>query len=283
MSSNDAPCPDQRTRTVLVTGVRGKTGAPLARVLSAAGVSVRGGSTRPGSIDLPDVSPVAFDWDEAAGWASAVAGVEAIYLVRPDRPDAPELVSRFLAEAPDDVKVVLLSERRPEDFGPEGWAPRVERSVTFSGKRWVVLRPGWFAQVFADDRFYRDVARHGGELRFPSGGADVAWIDARDIAEVAAVALLTSRHDGERLELTGPTALSLPRTATVVGRHAAGPVRHVEIDVEEAVADLEGFERELTVITFDRLGRGSFADVTGEVERVTGHPARSLDEALQDG
>lgn len=279
MTTNDM-IPESSVRTVLVTAVRGKTGAPLAHALHAAGVTVRGGSTRPETVDLPGVTPTLLDWDDPSTWSPAVDGVDAIYLVRSDRPDAPEVVRRFLDVVPDDMKVVLLSERRAEDFGPDGWAPRVEEAVTGSGRPWVVLRPGWFAQVFTDERFYRDVAVAGGQLSFASGGADVAWIDARDIADVATAALLTSRHDGELLELTGPEGLSLARTAEILSRHAATPVEHVEISVDEAAADASGFERELLGITFERLGRGSFADVTGEVERVTGRPARTLDEAL---
>ena len=47
------------------------------------------------------------------------------------------------------------------------------------------MRPNWFMQVFTDPRYYRDPIL-AGSLPFSSGGAAVAWIDARDIAAVVA-------------------------------------------------------------------------------------------------
>lgn len=200
--------------------------------------------------------------------------------MRPDRPDAPELVADLLDRLDDGVRVVLLSERLADYPGTDGWAVRVEAAVRDSGLPWAALRPSWFAQVFTDDRFYGSLLRDGGELAFPSDGSEVSWIDADDIAAVAEVALLTGRHDGELLELSGPEALTLPQTAAVLSRYAAAPVTHRDAPVDEAVAGLDGFERDLTVVTFGRVRDGSFAGITGEVARVTGRPARSLSDVL---
>lgn len=68
-------------------------------------------------------------------------------------------------------------------------------------------------QILTDPRFYRDQIVGAGELPFPSGAATVAWIDARDIAAVAAQALFENGHAGRTYRITGPEALSLPRTA----------------------------------------------------------------------
>lgn len=268
---------------VLVTGVRGKTGVPLAELLRArAGVEVLGGSSDPGTVDLDGVRPVRFSWDDPAGWAAATEDVDAVYLVRPDRVDAPELTGQLLEVLPPACRVVLLSERDADQMGPEGWAPRVERVVRGSGRRWTVLRPSWFMQVLVDPRFYLDVLRDTGELPFAAGGADVAWIDARDIAAVAERALLDDDLAGRVLELSGPESLSLPRAAELLTRVVGRPVAHREISVEESAAGAEGFERELTVLTSERVRAGVFAGVTDEVERVTGRPARSLAAFLDD-
>ncbi|MEE3920903.1 hypothetical protein V2I01_30175 [Micromonospora sp. BRA006-A] len=64
---------------VLVTGVRGKTGLPLAESLAARqGVEVLGGSGDPSTVGIDGVHPVAFSWDEPAGWATATDGVDAV-------------------------------------------------------------------------------------------------------------------------------------------------------------------------------------------------------------
>ncbi|MEV4118501.1 hypothetical protein [Micromonospora sp. NPDC049645] len=270
------------TTRVLVTGVRGKTGVPLAELLAArSGVEVRGGSSDPSTVHLDGVRPTAFSWDDPSGWAAA-KDIDAVYVVRPDRADAPELVGALLAEVPAQARVVLLSERDPDHIGPDGWAPRAERAVRDSGRTWTILRPSWFMQVFTDPRFYRDLIVDAGELPFPAEDATVAWIDARDIAAVAERALLDEGHAGQVYELSGPEALSLPRTTELLSAAAGRPVTHRQVTIAEAVAGMSGFERDLSVLTFERVQAGRFAEVTGTVERVIGRPARTLQTFLAD-
>jgi uncharacterized protein YbjT (DUF2867 family) len=171
---------------VFITGVRAKTGAPLAHLLAdEPDVRVRVGSAEPASVDVPGVTPVRFSWDDPTSWASAADGVDAMFVVRPDRPDAPQLISELIAGTPPHANGVLLSELDGGYFWPDDWAPRVERVVLDRGRTWTILRPGWFSPVFADERFMLDDIRSG-RLPFPSAGQRIAWIDARDIAAVAA-------------------------------------------------------------------------------------------------
>ena len=267
---------------VPVTGVRGKTGTPLAQLLTDRGVEVLGGSSDPATVALDGVRPTTFSWDDPSGWPAATAGVDAVFVVSPDRADAPGLLTALMAALPGSAHVVLLSEQAADRVGPDGWSPRRERAVRESGHSWTVLRPSWFMQVLTDPRFYRDAVAVDGDLPFPSAGAAVAWIDARDIAAVAAHALLEPGHDGAVYEITGPEAVSLPRTAELLTRALGHEVTHRDVPVEEVLAGTDGFERELTALTFDRVRAGVFAAVTDTVERVTGRPARSLATFLAD-
>jgi hypothetical protein len=45
---------------------------------------------------------------------------------------------------------------------------------------------------------------------------------------------------------------------------------------------MEGFDRELSATTFERLHAGVYAEVTDTVERVSGRPARTLQAFLAD-
>lgn len=267
---------------VLVTGVRGKTGVPLAGLLAARGVEVLGGSSDPSTVRVDGARPVAFSWDDPDGWPAALDGVDAVYVVRPDRPDAPELVTALLGHLAAPTRVVLLSEQDADSPGPDGWATRTERVVRGSELPCAVLRPSWFMQVLTDERFFRDLLDHGGDLVFPSAGARVAWVDARDIAAVAEQALLGATEPGAVLEITGPEALTLPETAALVSSATGHEVRHRDASIDDAVAGMTGFDRELTVLTYERVRSGSFATVTDTVERVTGRPPRSLADFLAD-
>lgn len=268
-----------RTR-VLVTGVRGTTGTPLARRLTERGLEVRGGSSDPSRVRLPGVVPTRFSWDDPSGWDPALADVDAVFVVRPDRADAPELVGALLARADPSTHVVLLSERAADRTGPEGWAVRTEAVVREGRQPWTVLRPSWFMQVLGDDRFFRrDVV--AGRLPFPGGDARLAWIDAEDIAAVAVEALLGDGQLGEVLELSGPESLSLPETADLLGRSLGRPVVHADLDVDEALEGSDGFQRELDELTFRRVLAGDFAAVTDTVARVTGREAGTLGAFLR--
>ena len=82
---------------ILITGVRGKTGATLAELLAARpDVEVLGGSSDPSTVTTDGVRPVAFSWDEPAGWPAATDGIDAVYVVRPDRRDAPERIAKLV-------------------------------------------------------------------------------------------------------------------------------------------------------------------------------------------
>ena len=72
---------DTATARVLVTGVRGKTGAPLAELLVARpGVEVLGGSSDPEKVTVAGVRPTEFSWDRPDGWPAATDGVDALYV-----------------------------------------------------------------------------------------------------------------------------------------------------------------------------------------------------------
>ena len=54
---------------ILITGVRGKTGAPLAERLSRRDdVDVLGGSSDPSTVTIDGIRPTAFSWDDPSGW-----------------------------------------------------------------------------------------------------------------------------------------------------------------------------------------------------------------------
>ncbi len=267
---------------VLITGVRGKTGVPLAELLAARpDGEVLGGSSDPSTVTIDGVRPTAFSWDDPSGWPAATDGVDAVYVVRPDRPDAPELVGDLAAGTPAHAHVVLLSGQEAGSFAADSWALRTERAVRESGRSWTVLRPTWFMQVLTDARYFRDQIV-AGELPFSSGGARVAWIDTRDIAAVAERALLDEGHAGQIYELSGPEAVTLPYTAQLLSEALGRSVAHVELTIEEAVSGTGGFDRQLFVVTLERLHAGLYAQVSDTVERVIGRPARTLRTFLAD-
>jgi uncharacterized protein YbjT (DUF2867 family) len=263
--------------TVLVTGVRGKTGREVAAQLARRhGVTVRGGSSSPDRIGPAGVSPVGFDWAQPDSWADAVDDVDAIYMMRPDIEDAPARVAQLAAAAPPAARLVLLSEMGAEHLAPAAWVSAVERAVITGGRPWTILRPSWFQQVLTDQRFYRDDIVDRGVLAIPSGGAALSWVDARDIAAVAVEALTAPTHDGATYTISGPAALGVAEVAELLSAALPRPVRALDPRPADVVAGFSPWLAEVVGDVYERTRAGAFGEVTDDVSRVTGRPARSI-------
>ncbi|MBU2667858.1 hypothetical protein KOI35_30535 [Actinoplanes bogorensis] len=258
------------TRTVLVTGARGKTGREVAAQLLRSGIAVRAGSSAPSA-------EVRFDWDDPTGWPAATDGVDAIYLVRPDRPDAPELVGALTRLHPG-IPVVLLSEQGADLLPPGHWARRVEDAVTSRASSWTLLRASWFHQVLTDPRFYRDSIRDDSVLSLSTGGGAIAWVDTRDIAAVAVAALAGhGEHAGRAYTLTGPAALDV---GTVAKELSSRLGRTIHAEDPEVSGDGDPWMAEVLADLRERLVRGDFATVSPAVEQVTGRSPISIEEFI---
>ncbi len=271
--------------TYLVLGGTGKTGRRLARRLSSAGHSVRAGARRPGGA-APGVEPVRFDWDDDATWGPALAGADGAYLIPPAlRTDHPPLLGRLAAQAADAGlgRLVLLS-ARGVDQGPANPLIEAERAVTAAaGDRLAVtvVRPSWFAQN-ATESFFRPGIEQGA-LVAPTGDGAVPWIDAEDIAAVAAAALTGDGHAGRVYELSGPRALTLAETAAVLAPYVGRAVRHVDLPVEQWVegAAGNGLPREYAQLLgglFEVIRAGHEAALSDGVQQALGRAPTSYEE-----
>lgn len=133
------------------------------------------------------------------------------------------------------VKRIVLQSSQAVGTRPEAasHAPphAIEDLVRRSGLGWTILRPGGFASnAFA----WADPIRAGRTVAAPFGEVGLPVVDPDDIAEVAAVALRDSAHDGRTYELTGP-ALSTPRQRAADLAAALGePIGSVEQTTDEA-------------------------------------------------
>ena len=263
------------SETILITGARGKTGRLLLDKLLTQDVGeVRAGTSRPSQADLPGTI-VGFDWSDAATWQPALDGTTAVYLVRPDREDAPELISQFVALA-GDAHIVLLSEQGAELLTDDDWAPRVEDAVRSTTENWTILRPSWFDQVLTDERFYLEPIRHEATLPLSSRGGAIAFIDAADIAAVAAAALAQAPERRRRtLTITGPEALTVAQVAQLLTDELGRPIAADDPDPLAGVTD--EFERYIYAQLADRVAAGDYAAVTDTVREETGVAPRPLD------
>ena len=269
-------------KNILITGGTGKTGRRIARRLRAAGRPVRTASRTSG--DIP------FDLDDPTTWALALDGVTAVYVVEPDLRTSIDRQARipgFVSEAvaAGVRRLVLLSAHGVGTADDSHPLKAAEQAVRGSGVEWTILRPDWFAQNFSEGPWRPAVL--DGALPLPTGDGSTPFIDAEDIAEVAASALTEDRHSGQVYELTGPRAIGFGEVADLIGKATGRTIRHVdvapEVFVERQVANGVPVEvaRLLTgLFVALRNGRGSV--VSDGVEQALGRPPRPFEDYVAE-
>lgn len=156
------------------------------------------------------------------------------------------------------------------------------------------IREAGLTATILRDNFYSDLLPHfadrSGVIRGPAGDGRVAAVARADVADVAAAVLRDpAGHAGAVYTLTGPEALTLAQVAARAGAALGRELRFVDETVEEAYAsrrasypDAEEWQLDAWVSTYTAIADGSVSAVTGDVERVTGHPARAIEAALGD-
>jgi uncharacterized protein YbjT (DUF2867 family) len=213
--------PEPEPGLILVTGATGNVGAPLVDRLRASGARVRAAGSRPS----PD--GVRLDFRAPETFGPALAGVRRLFLLRPPAiADVKRTLLPFLdAAASAGVEhVVFLS---VAGAGRNKLVPHhaVEAALARSRFTWTVLRPGFFAQNLATA--YRADVRDDDRLYVPAGRGRVAFVDTRDVAEVAALALLDpDAHARQAYTLTGPEAISFAEVATILSEALGRPIRY---------------------------------------------------------
>jgi uncharacterized protein YbjT (DUF2867 family) len=215
-------------RRVLVLGATGKTGSRVAGKLSALGVSVR--TAARGGADIR------FDWNNPATFEGALQGVTGVYLVSPVmRVDFAGIVSDFLdqAEQAGVRNVTYLSAYGMEHAPAEVALRAVELDLeSRSSLAHSIVRPAWFMQNFSET-FLKPVED---EIVVPGGSGAEAFVNAEDIASVAAATLAEpERHAGRAYAPTGPESLTLDEAARIISAAAGRPIVYRDMDRAEWV------------------------------------------------
>jgi uncharacterized protein YbjT (DUF2867 family) len=279
---------------ILVIGGRSKIGAALIAELLGRGEQVRA-LVRAGESagTLPaGAEAVAGDLADEGSLVTAMAGIDKVFLLSSPHPDAVSW-HRNAVDAARRTQVQLLV--RSSILGADRESPAefisahtsCDRYLEDSGLPYVIVRPNLFLQnipestipsIDASGTFYAD-----------AGQARISMVDTRDVAAVAAVALTEPGQAGAHYDVTGPEALSYADVAAKLTSATGRRVSYADAPDEAVRQALVGagltewFAGALVGLYQDyrRSGTGGYAaQVTETVQRLTGRPARSLDDLL---
>ena len=183
--------------TILVTGATGRIGRQVVDQLVKRGADVRVLVREPAKADFPKSVHVAqgemLDLDSLR---SAFKGVSTLFLLNAVAPDeyTQALIALNVARDAGVERVVYLSVFHVDrfvnvpHFAVKLGAERMIKQLDFSA---TILRPAYFID---NELMIKDVIFNHGVYPMPIGGKGLAMVDARDIAEVAAIELIR-RHD----------------------------------------------------------------------------------------
>lgn len=267
---------------ILVTTATGQVGAAVVRALSQRGQACRAlvrGTDR--VIELPHVETVRGDFRDGASLDAAMAGVSRVYLACRPSPIQAELEGHVITAAGRNGvgHVVKLSAYDAHDANPSDfrrWNGIAERRLMDSGLAWTMLRPTAFHQSVDAAAI---AAR--GELLSPQGDAASPFIDARDIAEVAAAVLTGEGHKGRIYDLTGPEALTQPQVAAMIAEVFGRPVTCRTASDAETLQGLltggmePGFARSM-IAHYQAYRARPVSLISGWVDILAGHEPRTL-------
>ena len=222
---------------------------------------------------------------------AAFRGVDKVLLITPPNPNQVIQAKNGIqaAKRSGNPLIVRLSARAVK--GTPATLPRISRqhaeiddAVRVSGMPYTILKPHFFMQ---NTMMSAQTVASEGTVYMPIKDGKIGMVDVRDIADVAVKALTEDGHEGKTYTLTGPASISFHDVATGLSETLGKQVSYVNVPAEAAreamigmglpewVADAFG-----EYFTTFSEGYGDFT--TPDVEKVTGHPARSYETFAGD-
>jgi uncharacterized protein YbjT (DUF2867 family) len=278
---------------ITVTGSTGHIGSELVRLLSAAGTPTRAVFRNAQKIwRAPHVAWIRADLDDPDLHEPALAGTARLFLLSDNAPGFGELQIAVLEAAQRAgvqhvVKLSALgaSNHSKSTIAREHWT--VEQALLQMDMTWTILRPHSFMQNWLDD--VAATVRAEGVIHSPIGEAVVPFIDTRDIAAVAAEALLQPEaHAGRKYFLTGGEAVGFADVARAISDATGKTVTYQPISPEAARAQLEAkgtppplVDAMLAILMYQRAG-GPTAAISDKVEKILGRPPRTIVDFAHD-
>ncbi|MFK4145288.1 NAD(P)H-binding protein [Streptomyces sp. NPDC004065] len=273
---------------ILVTGATGTVGRLVARRL-AGRAPLRLLTREPRRLAGARAEVVGGDFTDPASLERALTGVRSALLVTADpltHAHDEQFVER--ARRAGVRHVVKLSALAVSDPAATdlvtAWQRGNERILRDSGLAWTMLRPRAF---MSNTLGWARSVRDEGVVRALGGSALNATVDPRDIAEVAALALLhPEEHAGRAHHLTGPEPVSPAGQTRTLAQLLRRPVRFVELSPDEArerlLAHRPAPVADALLQSAARGRAGAKAHVDPTVERLLGRRPRSYREWAAD-
>lgn len=275
---------------VLITGATGNVGGDLVKifereqlpVVTAVSNTEKAREKMPANAELRR-----FDFKDIKTYGDVLRGVRKVFLMLPPGlGDLKNTIFPFVAACRISrvEQIVLLSVQGAENAG---YLPhrKIEREILRQGVPYTFLRPSYFNQNFLTA--HRDEVKGESRIFIPAGRGKTAFVDTRDIAEVAFKSFFDRSHVSKAYELTGSETLDYFEVAEifseVLGRKISYYNPSLPVFVLEKLRRGNDFGQTIVmagIYTFARLGRA--AHLTAELQNLLQRPPISFRQFVED-
>jgi len=278
---------------ITVSGSTGTIGGELVRLLAAAAAPTRALFREASKVQaLPGVVWLSADLREQRALQPALAGTTRLFLLTGNQAGFAELQINILRAAESlgvehVVKVSALGASHHSRSTIALQHRQVEDALEESSMHWTILRPHAFMQNWLGD--VAQSVRAKGNIESPIGDGRVPFIDARDIAAVAAEILLRpDAHTNKKYVLTGGEAVGFGDVAAALAEITGRSVAYQPITMEEARDRLQRsgvhkdqIDAQLAIAAYQKAG-GPTSVISDDVQRILGRPPRTIRNFLSD-
>ncbi|MDP5279875.1 NmrA/HSCARG family protein [Sphingomonas sp. DG1-23] len=267
--------------TILVIGATGRVGRNVVEQLVKRGASVRILTRDPSKARFPaGVELAQGDLLDIDALRAAFIGVDAFFLLNAVTGDefTQALITLNIAREAGVDRVVYLSVIHADrfvnvpHFAVKSGAERMIEQMGFSA---TILRPSYFMD---NEHMIKDVIFDHGVYPMPIGSKGIAMVDARDIAEVAAIELVR-RADApgklpiETINLVGPDTLTGSDVAAIWSDVLGRPVAYGDDDPSAFEQNMANFMPKWTAyemrLMAERYVSDGMVPEAGDVDRLT--------------
>lgn len=277
-----------RDSTLLVIGASGNVGRYLTPDLAEAGGSVRllvrDAAKRPRPVGT---EVLVGDLADPVSLRPALAGVDGVFLLLTLLRDVTdfEAIAEEIAKA--GVRQVVLLSSVTVFSGEENAIGRLnrraEQAVVDSGVAHTFLRAGAFT---SNALAWAPGIRDKGVVHAPYGSFVSSPVDPRDIAAVAAHALLSPGHENASHVLSGPEQLSVLDQVAILADVLGREIAFGELGTETAQAQMVAGGRDpLLVESYLRMQANNdwyLREIHPTIHEVLGRPARTFRQWAED-
>jgi uncharacterized protein YbjT (DUF2867 family) len=270
---------------ILVTGATATVGVEVVRLLAARGERVRAfGRSVEKLPRLAGVEPFAGELTDRFAVEAAMKGAARIFVLGEAGPDHVEAQSNVIQAARRSrvkllVKLSAVGADAQSPINLARWHAKGEDELRRADVPHAILQPQLLMQsTLAYARFVKEQGTFHGAMR----DGRVAFVDARDVAAVAAAVLTGRGHEGKTYVVTGGETLSLRDVAEKLSTATGKAVQYLDLPAGELKRRL--LDAGLPSWLVDDLAAlhvffstGGGAATTRVVREVTGSPPRTYD------